>query len=134
MEKASMTEQSTSEEFHNLKEFDKLKAVWVKKSRVNELRVGGVISTATAVKLREEGEHWIKRLSKNYSEIHIDMKPTVPRGTVCVSLMLCWQRMANKLGVELEFFNIPLDLRNIIQLSGLKDVFRTVTAKSKVVA
>lgn len=128
-----MRESHMLEELHNLKEFDKLKAVWVKKSRVNELRVGGVISTATVTKLREEGEHWIQRLSKNYSTIHIDMKPAIPRGAVCVSLMLCWQRMANKLGVELEFLNIPLDLRNIIQLSGLKDIFRSVATKGKAV-
>ena len=130
-----MKHQEQPEEIHNLKEFDKLKAVWVKKSRVNQLRVGGIISTSTAVKLREEGEQWIQRLSKNYSQIQIDMEPVMSRGTVCVSLMLCWQRMANTLDVELEFLHVPQDLRNIIQLSGLKDIFRLpISSKATSVA
>ncbi|MDP6376767.1 MAG: hypothetical protein QF921_12310 [Pseudomonadales bacterium] len=91
---------------------------WELSESGGSLYVGGAVNFDNFGAIRASGEQFIRdngRLSVNFGRIE-------GANSVTVGLMLAWFREADLQGNSIVFVDVPRDLRNIIDFSGLSAV------------
>lgn len=98
-----------------------LSSLGVSLIRVNdaELAISGDMLFASATRLRGEGE---KLLPGMAARITVDLSQVGRVGSVGISVLLCWLRMAQVLGKTLTFVNAPDDMLDVSRVSSLDSV------------
>lgn len=89
--------------------------------RVNDgqLAISGDMLFASATRLRSEGEKLIPRME---DRITVDLSQVGRVGSVGISVLMCWLRMAQVLGKTLIFVNAPDDMLDVSRVSSLDTV------------
>ena len=89
--------------------------------RVNDsqLAISGDMLFASATRLRAEGEKLLPGMTEN---ITVDLSQVGRVGSVGISVLLCWLRMAQVLGKKLKFVNAPDDMLDVSRVSSLDSV------------
>ncbi|MBA55801.1 MAG: hypothetical protein CMK89_15200 [Pseudomonadales bacterium] len=89
--------------------------------RVNDsqLAISGDMLFASATRLRGEGEKLLPGMS---GDITVDLSQVGRVGSVGISVLLCWLRMAQVLGKTLKFVNVPDDMLDVSRVSSLDSV------------
>ncbi|MCG8670685.1 MAG: STAS domain-containing protein [Pseudomonadales bacterium] len=89
--------------------------------------VSGVIDVTNAVALKRAGE---SILSEMDSPLVIDLSGIEHSGSVGVSVLLAWMRLASAQGKEIQFLDMPDKMFDVARVSGLDEVFPLSTAAS----
>ncbi len=84
-----------------------------------ELAISGDMVFATANELRSEGQ---KLLSGMHNEITVDLSQVSRVGSVGLSVLMCWLRMAQVLGKSMRFVNAPDGMMDVSRVSSLEQV------------
>lgn len=92
------------------------KVVQVDASRI---AVEGDMLVPDALALRAAGEALLPKLT---SPVTVDLAAVAGVGSVGVSVLLCWMRLAEKLGKSLIFVNMPDRMYDVSRVSGLDEV------------
>lgn len=82
-------------------------------------RVEGEIDHHSVVALRATGE---RCLAGSDGRCRFDLSAVTRVNTAGLSLLLCWRRKADQLGVRLELDNVPAELYSIANISDLRTV------------
>ncbi|MGB3622903.1 STAS domain-containing protein [Ketobacter sp. MCCC 1A13808] len=100
---------------------DQISALGVSLIRVSDhkLEISGDMVFASATWLRSEGE---KLLPGMGDRIVVDLAQVGRVGSVGISVLLCWMRMAQVLGKELQYVNAPDDMLDVSRVSSLDSV------------
>ena len=86
----------------------------------SELRLSGVLDYQTGPRLRKEGQALIKKaLAK---ALVVDCSGVTKSSSVGLSLLLCYIRDAQALNKPLSIRDMPEDMREIAQVSGLTEL------------
>jgi len=83
----------------------------------NKLGVQGPITIATVVEVIEQGVNLFDR-----TDLIIDLAQVTEVDSSAVSMLLEWQRKAQKNNQRLCFSNIPENLKNLTQLYGVDEL------------
>jgi phospholipid transport system transporter-binding protein len=84
-----------------------------------QLLLAGVLDPQSAPALRQQGQVLIRNASSQ--EIVIDCSNVERSTSVGVALLLAYLRDADAAGKSLRFFNLPQDMRQIAQVSGVTE-------------
>ena len=89
--------------------------------KVSDVRwaISGDMLFATAIELRTEGQ---KLLPSMQDEITVDLSQVSGVGSVGLSVLMCWMRMAQVLGKSMKFVNAPDDMMDVSRVSSLDTV------------
>lgn len=89
--------------------------------RVNDqqLAISGDMLFSSAARLRGEGEKVLPGMAQ---KVTVDLAQVGRVGSVGISVLLCWLRMAQVLGKELVFVNVPDDMLDVSRVSALDSV------------
>lgn len=100
---------------------DQISALGVSLIRVSDhkLEISGDMVFASATWLRSEGE---KLLPSMGELVEVDLAQVGRVGSVGISVLLCWLRMAQVLGKQLKFVNVPDDMMDVSRVSSLESV------------
>lgn len=82
------------------------------------LTVSGQVDAATVVPLRREGEQLIKTVN---ADLVVDLGNLETAHSVVLSMLLCWQRLAQKRHVSLTYRGVSGRLASLAALSNLDD-------------
>ncbi|WP_417513588.1 STAS domain-containing protein [Marinobacter sp.] len=82
------------------------------------LAVSGAIDAHTVLPLRAEGERLITTVNDS---LVVDLAGLSATHSAALSMLLCWSRLAEKLGVSLSFTAAPERLVSLAALSNLED-------------
>ena len=85
----------------------------------NRMAVQGDMLFDDAVQVRAQGEALLPTLA---SPITVDLAGVQNVGSVGVSILMCWMRLAEKLGKELVFVNMPDKMYDVSRVSSLDEV------------
>ena len=92
----------------------------IQQKDANTALVSGVIDVNNAMQLKAQGEALIKKLENS---ITIDLSGIEQSGSVGVSVMLAWMRMASAEGKDIQFQDMPAKMFDVARVSGLDEVF-----------
>jgi phospholipid transport system transporter-binding protein len=84
------------------------------------LLVSGEVTADSVISLRKEGERLIRSAS---ADLAIDLGGLVTAHSVVLSMLLCWQRLANQTGISLSFRGVSGRLASLAALSNLDSQF-----------
>jgi len=100
---------------------DQIAALGISLIRVSDhkLEISGDMVFASATWLRCEGEKLLPGMGEL---IEVDLAQVGRVGSVGISVLLCWLRMAQVLGKELRFINAPDDMMDVSRVSSLDSV------------
>ncbi|MFN2361577.1 MAG: lipid asymmetry maintenance protein MlaB [Marinobacter sp.] len=82
----------------------------------NRLTISGEIDPLTVVALRRQGESLIRGSS---ADLVVDLSAMTTAHSVVLSLLLCWQRLAQRRSQTLQFTGVGERLGSLAALSGL---------------
>lgn len=85
----------------------------------NGFRLPGSVSFDNFTDVRTAGEHAI---SENGNECVLSLSGLGQSNSIAVALLVAWFRFANSHGKSIVYVDVPEDLRNIIEVSGLTEV------------
>lgn len=85
----------------------------------NQLAISGDMLFASATRLRSEGQKLIPGMA---DRISVDLSQVGRVGSVGISVLMCWLRMAQVLGKTLVFVNAPDDMLDVSRVSSLDTV------------
>lgn len=91
----------------------------VERIAAGELRVTGRIDFDNANEVVEQGTRLI---AAETSDVRVDLAGLTAGGSVAVAVLLAWFRQAAMLDLSIRFANVPPELVNVIEFSGLDDV------------
>ena len=91
----------------------------VTKSGEATLVVKGDIDFTVAAELKSEGESLVAGMG---DRVVVDLQEAGRMGSVAVSVLLCWLRMARAKGKEMVIVNMPRKMFDVVRMSGLDDV------------
>ena len=83
----------------------------------NKLSVQGSVTIANVVEVIEQGVNLFDR-----TDLIIDLAQVTEVDSSAVSMLLEWQRKAQKKNQRLHFSNIPENLKNLTQLYGIAEL------------
>ena len=83
------------------------------------LAISGDMVFSTAVRLRVEGERLIPAMR---DRIRINLSQVGRVGSVGISVLMCWIRLAQALGKTIEFVSVPDELLDVIRVGGVDNV------------
>jgi phospholipid transport system transporter-binding protein len=92
----------------------------VERGADGELRLAGVLDYQAGPGIRSQGQALIREAKGE--RIRIDCSDVTKSSSVGVSLLLAFTRDAQAQGDEIVISNLPDDMREIAQVSGLLDV------------
>ena len=84
------------------------------------ISVSGTIDVTNAVAVRVSGERLLA--ASQEASIEVDLASLEQSGSVAISVMLCWMRLAKSNGKTLEFTNMPNKMFDVARVSGLDEV------------
>ncbi|MDA1076448.1 MAG: STAS domain-containing protein [Proteobacteria bacterium] len=79
----------------------------------------GVIDFSNMVAIRAQGE---THIAARDALISVNLKGLEESNSVTVALLIAWMRCANNQGISIVYINVPQELRDIIEFSGLTTV------------
>lgn len=82
------------------------------------LTVSGEVDVDSVVALREQGEKLLKTVSV---DLVVDLGNLETAHSVVLSLLLCWQRLANRRGISISYRGVSARLASLAALSNLDD-------------
>lgn len=82
------------------------------------LTVSGDVDTESVLALRRKGEQLIKTVNQ---DLVVDLGSLRTAHSVVLSMLLCWQRLANARGVALSYRGVSDRLASLAALSNLDD-------------
>lgn len=82
------------------------------------LTVSGEVDVDSVVALREQGEKLLKTVSV---DLVVDLGNLETAHSVVLSLLLCWQRLANRRGISISYRGVSERLASLAALSNLDD-------------
>jgi len=85
----------------------------------NRLAISGDMLFGAATRLRGEGEKLLPGMGQ---QITIDLAQVGRVGSVGISVLLCWLRMAQVLGKQITIINVPEDMLDVSRVSSLDSV------------
>lgn len=93
-------------------------------SSVDRLALAGVLDHTQAIALREQGRKLLQSCSGN--AVVLDFAEVERANSVGLSLILCLMRDAQAQGKRLSVANLPAELQQLAQVSGLQSVLALV--------
>jgi anti-anti-sigma factor len=87
-------------------------------SDTNNINVNGELSFATAAELNRRGCVFIKQ---SFSPV-FDLSRVTFSDNSSVALLVAWIRYAKSKGKKISFINLPKQLLDLIEASGLRDI------------
>ena len=91
---------------------------WTLTGDATRLMLGGSVDFHNFVEVRQRGEELLAEQTR--SEVHLGELDSA--NSTLVALLLAWFRFADRSGESIVFMDVPRDLRNIIEFSGLSGV------------
>ena len=91
------------------------------------LTVTGDVDVASVLPLRREGERLINTVDTN---LMVDLGSLRTAHSVVLSMLLCWQRLANSRGISLTYHGVSDRLASLAALSNLDDQLSGFTVAS----
>jgi anti-anti-sigma factor len=85
----------------------------------DDFELKGVIDFTNMVAIRQQGEI---RMAAHDALIRVNLKALEEANSVTVALLIAWMRCANSQGVAIVYVDVPQELRDIIEFSGLTTV------------
>lgn len=82
------------------------------------LTVSGEVDVDSVVALREQGEKLLNTVSV---DLVVDLGNLETAHSVVLSLLLCWQRLANRRGISISYRGVSERLASLAALSNLDD-------------
>ncbi|MBW4933837.1 STAS domain-containing protein [Marinobacter sp. F4206] len=82
------------------------------------LTVSGDVDAGTVMALRQQGEKLINTVN---ADLIVDLGSLRTAHSVVLSLLLCWQRLANRRGLSLSYRGVSERLASLAALSNLDD-------------
>ncbi|MBW7470524.1 STAS domain-containing protein [Marinobacter sp. M216] len=82
------------------------------------LTVSGEVDGDSVVALRKQGETLLNTVNV---DLVVDLGTLKTASSVVLSLLLCWQRLANRRGVSLSYRGVSERLASLAALSNLDD-------------
>jgi len=86
-----------------------------------QAQLSGRLDRLTAKKLLHQGRGLI---TKSGSQWQVDLAGVDHSSSVGIALLLDWKRHGLKKNVTLEFLNLPKKMQDVIEFSGLTEVFK----------
>jgi anti-anti-sigma factor len=83
--------------------------------------LSGRLDRLTAKKLLQQGRHLI---AQSGSYWQIDLTDVHHSSSVGIALLLDWKRYGMDKNVTVEFHHVPQKMQDVIEFSGLKEVFK----------
>lgn len=83
-------------------------------------KLSGRIDRLAGKRLITEGRRLIAASGKQWQ---VDLGEVNHSSSVGIALLLDWLRYAKRKNVEIEFLNVPQKMRQVMEFSGLKDIF-----------
>jgi phospholipid transport system transporter-binding protein len=85
-----------------------------------QAQLSGRLDRLTAKVLLEQGRRMI---AKSGSGWQVDLAEVNHSSSVGIALLIDWLRYGKGKKIEVEFINVPQKMRQVIEFSGLSDVF-----------
>ncbi len=85
----------------------------------SQIAISGNMVFETAIVLRREGEGLLPSMGEN---ITVDLSQVGRVGSVGISVLMCWMRMAQVLGKAIKFVNAPDDMLDVSRVSSVDGV------------
>ncbi|MBW0146873.1 STAS domain-containing protein [Marinobacter arenosus] len=82
------------------------------------LTVSGEVDADSVVALRQQGEKLLQTVSV---DLVVDLGSLQTAHSVVLSLLLCWQRLANQRGISLSYRGVSERLASLAALSNLDE-------------
>lgn len=82
--------------------------------------ITGMLTFSTVPDLLGQSQKW---LSSGHEAVTIDLENVTKADSAGLALMIEWLHLARTADREIHFANIPVQLNDLIRLSGLKDTF-----------
>jgi anti-anti-sigma factor len=83
--------------------------------------LSGRLDRLTAKKLLQQGRRFI---AQSASQWQVDLTDVHHSSSVGIALLLDWKRYGIDKNVSVEFLNVPQKMQDVIEFSGLKEVFK----------
>jgi anti-anti-sigma factor len=83
--------------------------------------LSGCLDRLTAKKLLQQGRSLI---AQSGSQWQVDLSDVHHSSSVGIALLLDWKRYGIDKNVTVEFLNVPQKMQDVIEFSGLKEVFK----------
>ena len=87
----------------------------------NQAQLSGQLDRLAGKALLEQGRRLI---AKSGSDWQVDLAEVSHSSSVGIALLLDWLRYGQRKKVSIEFLNVPQKMRDVIEFSGLSDVFK----------
>tara|TARA_R110001583_G_scaffold4439_2_gene25728 strand:+ start:1154 stop:1504 length:351 start_codon:yes stop_codon:yes gene_type:complete len=84
-------------------------------------KLSGRLDRLTAKVLLQQGRRLI---AESGSQWQVDLAEVNHSSSVGIALLLDWQRYSLDKKVTIEFLNVPQKMQDVIEFSGLKDIFK----------
>jgi phospholipid transport system transporter-binding protein len=85
-----------------------------------QAQLSGRLDRLTGKELLEQGRRLI---AKSGSKWQVDLAEVDHSSSVGIALLLDWLRYSQRKNVSLELLNVPYKMQQVIEFSGLSDVF-----------
>lgn len=87
----------------------------------DQAQLSGCLDRFVGKELLEQGRKLISNAGKQWS---VDLSDVNHSSSVGIALLLDWLRYGKQKGVVIEFRNVPQKMHQVIEFSGLKEVFK----------
>ena len=85
-----------------------------------QAQLSGRLDRLVGKELTEQGR---KLIAISNQQWQVDLANVTHSSSVGIAILLDWIRYAKRKNIEIEFINIPLKMKQVIEFSGLNDVF-----------
>ena len=85
-----------------------------------QAQLSGRLDRLVGKELVEQGR---KLIAISNQQWQVDLANVTHSSSVGIAILLDWIRYAKRKNIEIEFINIPLKMKQVIEFSGLNDVF-----------
>jgi phospholipid transport system transporter-binding protein len=86
-----------------------------------QAKLSGRLDRLTSNKLLQQGRRLITQAG---SQWQVDLAEVNHSSSVGIALLLDWQRYGLDKKMTIEFLNVPQKMQDVIEFSGLKEVFK----------
>lgn len=86
-----------------------------------QAQLSGRLDRLVGKELLEQGRKLIANAGKQWS---VDLSDVNHSSSVGIALLLDWLRYGKQKDVNIEFLNVPQKMHQVIEFSGLKEVFK----------
>lgn len=86
-----------------------------------QAQLSGRLDRLTAKELIQQGRHLI---ASSGSQWQVDLTAVNHSSSVGIALLLDWQRYGREKNVIIDFSNVPKKMQDVIEFSGLAEVFK----------